>query len=184
PHRRRGSCRTRRTRNEGSEHQHELEAPHHGTVSPGENAVERGAERSITSVVMTGPNPQRAAVGREAPGSDLHAPSEGAGGSAPPQWFAQVPAIGYVRRIHMSDPVRAGETTHIGDEVERILGYRASEFLIDPDLWAARIHPDDLGRVFGAWRRTSEVGSRYHLAYRMLARDRDLVHVFDSAPAG
>ena len=84
----------------------------------------------------------------------------------------------------MSDPVRAGETTHIGHEVERLLGYRPAEFLIDPDLWAARIHPDDLGRVFGAWRRTSEVGARYQLAYRMLARDGHLVHVVDNAVVG
>jgi PAS domain S-box-containing protein len=81
----------------------------------------------------------------------------------------------------MSDPVRAGDTTHIGAEVERILGYGPAEFILDPDLWAARIHPDDLGLIFGTWRRTSEVGSRYHLAYRMVARDGRLVHVHDSA---
>jgi PAS domain S-box-containing protein len=109
------------------------------------------------------------------------APLADGGGSAPPQWFSKVPAISYVRRIQMSEPVRAGETTHIGAEVERILGYGPDEFLHDADLWAARIHPDDLGLVFGAWRRTSEVGSRYHLAYRMVARDGRLVHVHDSA---
>jgi PAS domain S-box-containing protein len=98
-----------------------------------------------------------------------------------PNELPGTPAISYVRRIQMSDPVRAGETTHIGAEVERILGYGPVEFLHDPDLWAARIHPDDLGLVFGTWRRTSEVGSRYHLAYRMVARDGRLVHVHDSA---
>ena len=103
------------------------------------------------------------------------------GGSAPPQWFSKVPAISYVRRIQMSDPVRAGETTHIGAEVERILGYEPGEFIHDPDLWVARVHPDDLARVLGTWRDTSEVGSRYHLAYRMIAHDGRLVHVHDSA---
>jgi PAS domain S-box-containing protein len=130
---------------------------------------------------MTTPTPEEAAVHSDVIGSDVRPPLEDRGVSAPPQWFTQVPAVGYVRRIQMSDPVRAGETTHIGHEVERILGYRPSEFLIDPDLWAARIHPDDLGRVFGAWRRTSEVGARYHLAYRMIARDGRLVQVFDTA---
>ena len=81
----------------------------------------------------------------------------------------------------MSDPVRAGDTTHIGAEVERILGYEPGEFIHDPDLWVARVHPDDLARVLGTWRDTSEVGSRYHLAYRMVAGDGRLVHVHDSA---
>jgi PAS domain-containing protein len=103
------------------------------------------------------------------------------GGSAPPHWFSRVPAISYVRRIQMSEPVRAGETTHIGPEVERLLGYRPDAFLTEPDLWVARVHPDDLARVLGTWRDMSEVGSRYHLAYRMVARDGRLVHVHDSA---
>src|SRR5207245_1881246 len=91
------------------------------------------------------------------------------------------PATICVRRIQRSDPLRSLNTTHIGVEVERIRGYRPAEFILDPDLWAARIHPDDLGRVFGTWRDTSEVGSRYHLAYRMVTRDGRLVHVHDSA---
>jgi PAS domain S-box-containing protein len=132
---------------------------------------------------MTIPTPEGAGP---ADRPDVLEPGRGAASvddvrSAPSQWFTQVPAIGYVRRIHMSDPVRAGGTTHIGPDVERILGYRPAEFLHDPDLWAARIHPDDLGRVFGTWRRTSEVGSRYNLVYRMIARDGRIVHVSDSA---
>jgi PAS domain S-box-containing protein len=114
-------------------------------------------------------------------GTASQATVTGGGGSAPPQWFSKVPAISYVRRIQMSDPVRAGETTHIGAEVERILGYEPGEFIHDPDLWVARVHPDDLARVLGTWRDTSEVGSRYHLAYRMIAHDGRLVHVHDSA---
>jgi PAS domain S-box-containing protein len=130
---------------------------------------------------MTRPTHEEAAVRSDAIGSDPRSPLGDRGGSAPPQWFTRVPAISYVRRIRLSDPVRAGETTHIGHEVEQILGYRPDEFLIDPDLWAARIHPDDLGHVFGVWRRTSEVGTRYQLAYRMIARDGHVVQVFDSA---
>jgi PAS domain S-box-containing protein len=132
---------------------------------------------------MTTPTPDEPA-GTDRPDSIGPAPQATVahgGGSAPPQWFSKVPAISYVRRIQMSDPVRAGETTHIGAEVERILGYRPAEFIHDPDLWVARVHPDDLARVLGTWRDTSEVGSRYHLAYRMIARDGRLVHVHDSA---
>jgi PAS domain S-box-containing protein len=114
-------------------------------------------------------------------GSDPRATPMVAARSIPPEWFTRVPAVSYIRRIRLSEPVRAGESTHVGPEVERMLGYRPAEFLSDPDLWAARIHPDDLGRVFGTWRRASEVGTSYQLAYRMVARDGHLVHVFDSA---
>src|SRR5262245_17450076 len=132
---------------------------------------------------MTGPIREEAAATERAGTmrSDEGASPEGPIGAAPPQWFMQVPAIGYVRRIHMSDPIRAGETTHISAEVERLLGYGPAEFRMDPDLWAARIHPDDLGRVFSSWRRASDVGSRYQLAYRMIGRDGRVVQVFDGA---
>src|SRR6476660_5667255 len=116
---------------------------------------------------MTTPTPHEPA-GKGRPGSTgpaSHATVADDGGSAPPQWFSKVPAISYVRRIEMSDPVRAGDTAHIGAEVERILGYGPAEFILDPDLWVARVHPDDLARVLGTWRETRDVGARYHLAY-------------------
>ncbi len=97
----------------------------------------------------------------------------------PPAWSAHVPAVPYVRRIEPSEPPRAGATSHIGAQVEEILGHRSIEFLDDPDLWVSLIHPDDVGRVLTAWRRTSEPGERFHLAYRMIARGGRLVQVLD-----
>jgi PAS domain S-box-containing protein len=106
---------------------------------------------------------------------------DAAGQLAPEEWFAHVPAIAYVRRIQRSEPPRAGETTYISSQVEAILGYPGAAFLADPQVWASLIHPDDLGRVLAAWRRTSEVGDRYHLTYRMIARDGRVVQVLDDA---
>lgn len=100
---------------------------------------------------------------------------------APDAWFAHVPAIPYVRRIEEHGPSRASRTTYIGPQVEPILGYAPGELLDDPDLWTSRIHPDDLGRVLATWRRTNEVGERYHLAYRMIARDGRELQVLDEA---
>ena len=96
-------------------------------------------------------------------------------------WLALVPAIPYVRRIEESGPPRAGRTTFIGPQVEAVLGYTQEEVLGDGDLWTSRIHPDDLGRVLAATRRTTEAGERYHLAYRMLARDGQVLQVLDDA---
>jgi PAS domain S-box-containing protein len=107
--------------------------------------------------------------------------SVGVGHPAPPGWFAHVPAIAYVRHIERSDPPRAADTVYIGPPVEHVLGYPDVAFLEDPQLWASRIHPDDLGRVLAAWRQSSLPGDRYHLAYRMIARDGRVVQVLDDA---
>lgn len=106
---------------------------------------------------------------------------DGADLRAPDAWFAHVPAIAYVRRIEEIDPPQAARTTYIGLQVESILGYAPEEILGDPDLWTSRIHPDDLGRVLATVRRTNEVGERYHLAYRMIARDGRVLQVLDEA---
>jgi PAS domain S-box-containing protein len=96
-------------------------------------------------------------------------------------WFANVPAIAYVREIERLDPPRAGRTTFIGSQVASTLGYPGAAFLDDPQLWTSRIHPDDLGRVIATWRRTADAGDRYHLAYRMIASDGRIVQVLDDA---
>jgi PAS domain S-box-containing protein len=89
--------------------------------------------------------------------------------------------IAYVRRVEQIDPTRAARTTYIGPQVEPILGYAPGELLEDPDLWASRIHPDDLGRVLATWRRTNQIGERYHLTYRMITREGRVVQVLDEA---
>ena len=96
-------------------------------------------------------------------------------------WLAHVPAIAYVRRMEEHDPPRAARTTYIGPQVESILGFAQAAILGDPDLWTSCIHPDDLGRVLATWRRTTEAGARYHLAYRMIARDGRVLQVLDEA---
>jgi PAS domain S-box-containing protein len=96
-------------------------------------------------------------------------------------WFAHVPAIAYVRQIELNDPPQAGPTTYMGPQVQAILGYPSASFLDDPQLWVSAIHPDDLGRVIGAWRRAAEAGDRLHLTYRMVARDGRVVQVLDDA---
>ena len=100
---------------------------------------------------------------------------------APAAWFAHVPAIAYVRWIEETDLLGSSRTIYIGPQVEPILGYAPSELLEDPHLWTSLIHPDDLGRVLATWRRTNEVGERYHLAYRMIARNGRVLQVLDQA---
>ena len=89
-------------------------------------------------------------------------------------WFAHVPAVPYIRRLE--DPPGASST--IAAQVEGLLGYAPEDLIRDPDLWTSRIHPDDLGRVLATWRRATD---RYHLTYRMLARDGRVLQVVDEA---
>ncbi|MGE5226158.1 MAG: PAS domain-containing protein [Planctomycetaceae bacterium] len=96
-------------------------------------------------------------------------------------WFAHAPVVAYTRQIEDADPPRAGVTTAIGPQAEELLGYPPGDFVRDGGLWASRIHPDDLGRVLATWRRAAAPGDRYHLAYRMLARDGRVVQVLDDA---
>jgi PAS domain S-box-containing protein len=118
----------------------------------------------------------------EADAVDRAVPARGStDGRVPDAWFAHVPAIAFVREIVDTDPPRAGRTTSIGPQVEQILGYTRAELLADPQLWTSRVHADDLGHVLAGWRHGAGAGDRYHLAYRMRARDGHVVQVIDEA---
>jgi PAS domain S-box-containing protein len=60
--------------------------------------------------------------------------------------------------------------TFISDNIERLLGYKPSEYLENPDFWRDRVHPDDLGRVTAEFSRIFDSG--YHAyEYRFLRSD-------------
>ncbi|MEP7060695.1 MAG: PAS domain-containing protein, partial [Actinomycetota bacterium] len=106
---------------------------------------------------------------------------EPTGGRTPDAWFDNVPAIPYVRLMEGSGLPFSSTITHIGPRCSRLLGYAPGEFIDDPHLWTSRIHSDDLGRVLSTWQRTNQTGGRYHLTYRMIARDGRVVQVLDEA---
>ncbi|HEX9753475.1 MAG TPA: PAS domain-containing protein, partial [Methyloceanibacter sp.] len=37
--------------------------------------------------------------------------------------------------------------TFVSDNIARLFGYAASEYLDDPNFWRERVHPDDLPRI-------------------------------------
>jgi PAS domain S-box-containing protein len=99
----------------------------------------------------------------------------------PDAWLAHVPAIAYVRRFDPRDLPRSARLTFIDEKIGSLLGHAGSVFEEDPGLWTSLIHPDDLGQVLAAWRRTTEPGERYRLTYRMVAHDGTVVHLLDEA---
>ena len=56
-------------------------------------------------------------------------------------------------------------------QLTSLLGYAADEWLSDPTLWVAAIHPDDRERVIREDSDATETGKRFHSEYRMLSRE-------------
>ncbi len=86
----------------------------------------------------------------------------------------QIPAAVYV------DPADAlGSPLYVSPRVESLLGYSPDEWLANPDLWLARIHPDDRQRVESAFAQARKTGEATSIEYRCLARDGRIVWVLD-----
>jgi PAS domain S-box-containing protein len=60
--------------------------------------------------------------------------------------------------------------TFISDNLERLLGYKPSEYLESPDFWRSRVHPDDVARVTAEF---SRVFTTNHHAYEYRFRRGD-----------
>jgi len=99
----------------------------------------------------------------------------------------RMPAIVYV-----ADAGPSGRWHYVNGQIEAVLGYRAEEWLADPGLWQARLHPDDRDRVLAievaAQEGTPGVAPAVSAAiaaaaaeYRMLHRDGHVVWVRDDS---
>lgn len=81
----------------------------------------------------------------------------------------QIPAITYTL---VPDPSAAEghRGVYVSPQVTTLLGYSAEEWVSDPSLWLAAIHPDDRERVS---RDSGVIGEakRFESEYRMLAKD-------------
>jgi diguanylate cyclase (GGDEF)-like protein/PAS domain S-box-containing protein len=86
----------------------------------------------------------------------------------------RLPAIVYV-----SEPGIDGLWHYVSAQAESILGYAPEEWLADPHLWAARVHPEDRERVFARETQLEEPGAPEE--YRMVHRDGRTVWVRDHA---
>jgi diguanylate cyclase (GGDEF)-like protein/PAS domain S-box-containing protein len=64
-------------------------------------------------------------------------------------------------------------------QIEPILGYSVEEWAADSELFTRLLHPDDRERVLAAHMRTHETHEPLSLEYRLIARDRRVVHLRD-----
>jgi diguanylate cyclase (GGDEF)-like protein/PAS domain S-box-containing protein len=77
-----------------------------------------------------------------------------------------VPAVAYVAEWDEHSTL-----TYVSPQIEQLLGWPPEAFLEDQELWYRCIHPDDVGRVREAERRSYAAGERVDLEFRMLRRD-------------
>jgi diguanylate cyclase (GGDEF)-like protein/PAS domain S-box-containing protein len=89
----------------------------------------------------------------------------------------RVPAI-----LYTADAGESGTWHYVSPQIETILGFTPDEWCADPDLWAARLHPDDRARVIEAERRMLDgLPSTGAAEYRLQHRDGRVVWVRDDA---
>ena len=129
---------------------------------------------------MTVPSPHEVVRRAQPEVASAEPTSDAAVPWSPEAWFAHVPAVAYVRRFDPDDLPRS-YFTFIDAKIGSLLGHPRTALVEDTDLWTSLIHPDDLGQVLAAWRRTTEPGERYRLTYRLIARDGTVVHLLDEA---
>jgi PAS domain S-box-containing protein len=87
--------------------------------------------------------------------------------------------------VYEAEPGPAGRFLYVSPQLGDMLGYTPEEWIADPLLWAARIHPADRDRTFQTELEQAELGlvSDAHLAseYRLIHRNGGEVWVRDVA---
>jgi PAS domain S-box-containing protein len=87
-----------------------------------------------------------------------------------------LPGVTYVRSADPSDM-----SIFISNQIDRLLGYSADEWLRESGLFSRLVHPEDRDRVSAALARAADEGGRFRSEYRLLARDGRVVWVQDEA---
>ncbi len=84
---------------------------------------------------------------------------------------------------YLVDDVSDPPERYVAPGVTELTGYTQGEWISDPHLWAAILHPDDRRRVLDAWEVSTREGTPFRGEYRMIARDGRTVWVLDDARA-
>ncbi|MGC9504664.1 PAS domain S-box protein [Baaleninema sp.] len=88
----------------------------------------------------------------------------------------QIPAAVYTAALD-----ETSTTLYISNQIERMLGYTAQEWIENPHLWYERLHPDDRDVVLQDVITTQETQHPLVKEYRMLTRDGRVLWILDRA---
>ena len=87
----------------------------------------------------------------------------------------RLPAITYTEALD------DGRTLSVSPQVEALLGCTQDEWMADPLMWVAMIHPDDRDRVLESCWESNRLEEPFRAEYRMIARDGRVVWFRDEA---
>ena len=90
-----------------------------------------------------------------------------------------LPAVVYLWQLGPRDD--SSGHWYISPQLERVLGYRPSEWHADWSTWKNRVHPHDRDRVLGAAQRSERTGEPFEEEFRYLAKDGRVVWVHETA---
>ncbi len=83
--------------------------------------------------------------------------------------------------VYLAEYGEAGHWLYVSPRIQSLLGYSPEEWKADPGLWAARLHPEDRGRVLAHEAHCALEGLPLDVEYRLLTRDGRVVWVHDAA---
>ena len=91
----------------------------------------------------------------------------------------RVPTVAY--SWDSADAPGTAPAAYISPQIYRLLGYTAQEWLEDPTLWEARVHPDDRQATLQAWETSAAREETFTAEYRLRAADGRWVWIRDEA---
>ena len=90
--------------------------------------------------------------------------------------LGRLPAI-----VYTSEYGPDGRWLYVSPGIESTLGYPADEWMADPGLWFARMHPEDRDHAMAAEERSNATGEPLYCEYRLIARNGRVVWFRDEA---
>ena len=86
--------------------------------------------------------------------------------------MAHLPAVVYIEA-----PGGPFGDVYVSPQIEAVMGFTPEEWLSTQNIWMDRIHPDDRDRVIEVATRSSELGERFHMEYRMIHKDGHIIWI-------
>ena len=101
------------------------------------------------------------------------------------RWLAEVKYRRLVERMPLITYVAALDNrrtpSYVNPQLEVTLGFQREEWLLNPNLWMERIHPEDRDRVAEEINAVTSTGNHFRCEYRMIASDGRVLWFADEA---